>query len=361
MANILDYIDWRGDLSFQDSPFCSIDALILSEFAYLPLEGIISEGQEVTVADAFKAYSPENIPENKRIISFQEDNLLFAKMAVAERFKDILVSRYVNFIDSEAEIQFSAMILDLGDGRAFAAFRGTDNTVIGWKEDMALSYLQYTPGQQCAVQYLNSCFYDLSREIIIGGHSKGGNLAVFAAAFCEEPLRERISAVYAFDAPGFSEEIAASKEYSAVLSKVHSFVPESSVVGMLLASSAENTIVRSSSVGIMQHLAYSWEVLRTDFVRSDGLSKSGSFVSRTLSNWLGELSDEDKRNFVDTIFQVIEASDKQTISEINSNKLATYPTVFKAFRGLSEQQQTSFKETLKKLAQSGRNAIRKDT
>lgn len=360
MANILDYIDWRGDLTFQQSPLNAVDALILAEFAYLPLEGIIGEGQEITVSDAFKAYSPDSVPENKRIISFQEDNLLFAKMAVAERYKDILISRYVNFIDVDAQVQFSAMVLDLGDGRAYAAFRGTDNTVVGWKEDMALSYMEYTPGQQCAVQYLDSCFYDLSHELIIGGHSKGGNLAVFAAAFCEKQLREHISDVYAFDAPGFSEEIAASEEYSAVLEKVHSFVPESSVVGMLLASGSENTIVRSSGVGIMQHLAYNWEVLRTEFLRSDGLSKSGSFVSRTLSNWLGELSEDDKRNFVDTIFQVIEAPEKSTISEINSNKLATYPTVFKAIRGLSQQQQASFRETLKKLAQSGRDAIRRD-
>ena len=166
--------------------------------------------------------------------------------------------------------------------------------------------------------------------------------------------------VYSFDGPGFREEITDSSEYADVSEKVRSFVPESSVVGMLLNNSLPHKIVKSSVNGIMQHLAYNWELLRNRFVCTNELSKSGDLINKTITGWLDNFSDEERKVFTDTLFAVLEAPEKDTLKEILKGKWSAYSSMFKALRTLSPEQQNVLKDAVKKIAKSGKNAILPD-
>ena len=362
MANILDYLQWRGDVPFYADPFNEIDALVLSQFCYVPLDGIIPSDFSIamTIEKAYSIYRPEKVPPELKIISFENDNTLFKLMAESERFKNMLLTGYVNIIDTEEEVQFSALTVTVGDGTRFIAFSGTDGSVVGWKEDFAISYLQQTAGQLYSVKYLNENFSETSPPLRIGGHSKGGNLAIYASAFARPELRNCVSEIYSFDGPGFREEITHSDEYISILPKIRSFVPESSVVGMLLSNSLSHTIVKSSVNGIMQHISYNWELMRNRFDRTEELSKSGSIINKTIAGFLDDFSDEERKMFTDTLFAVLEAPEKDTLKEVVKGKWSAYSTMFKALRRLSPEQQTVLKDAMRKIAKSGKNALKSD-
>ena len=359
MANILDYLIWRGDVPFSVSPFNEVDGLILSEFSYLPMEKVFTGGysEELTIREISKRYDSNAVDEKDRILSFEYDNRLLMLMSNSDRFGNMRVTGYVNIISRQAEFQFSAVTCVTDDGVTFVSFRGTDGTVVGWKEDFTFSYTDQTSGQYYAVSYLNTRLAGSTGPVRVGGHSKGGNFAVYASAFCDPMLRERITDIYSYDSPGFRKDITESADYKRILPLVHSYIPESSVVGMLLESDSEHVTVKSSVNGILQHLAYNWEVIGRIFARTDKLSRSGAMVNRAISGMLEDLSDEDRKNFTEAVFGVLEAPDKMTMKEIVKGKFAAYSSMFRAFRDLPPEKQTVLKDTLKQLAKS---AIRSD-
>ncbi len=359
MASILDYLDWRGDLPFSAAPFNEIDGLILAEFGYIPLEGVVP-GQFSIRQDlqgAWEKFDKTQVEEKMRIMSFEQDCSLFEKMAKSRRFSKTQLTGYVTRINTETQTQFSALTCLLEDGTTYISFRGTDGTIVGWKEDMNLSYMQETGSQSDARAYLNEHFRRHPRPIRVGGHSKGGNLAVYASAFCEHSIRGRIKEVQSYDGPGFREEIIETEEYGAVLGKVASFIPESSVVGMLLNNLADHTIVKSSASGIMQHLAYNWEVLGCHFVEADALSKSGTLLNKALTGFISQLNDEERRQLIESFFGVLEASDADTFREINKSKRTSYPAMLRAVRHLTPDQLRLFRNALISMAKSGKDAV----
>ena len=359
MANILDYIDWRGDLSFEAAPFTETDALVLAEFGYVPLEGTVLPGFGGTVSfrEAYDRFSPENVSEKLRIISFEQDCVLFGKMAASRRYGGAKLMGYTNIIDCTKEIQFSAVTILLDNGTAFVSFRGTDGSLVGWKEDFSLSYSNRTAGQLYAESYLNSALAGNRRPVRVGGHSKGGNLAIYASAFARPEIASQITDIYAFDAPGFRDEVTGSPEYSAIMPKIHSFVPETSVVGMLLNTGIEYKVVQNSGSGFMQHLAYNWETGPLELPAADGLSRSGEVINKAISGFLEEFSDEDRRAFTDAVFGVLSAPEKDTFREILKGKLASTGAMIKAYRGFTQEQRTVIKEAIIKLAKKGGTAL----
>ena len=258
MANMFDYLTWRGDLTLSQSPFQDVDSLILSTLAYVFFDGILSESMEetVTIAQAAELYfaRPQEVWKSR----VEEDWELLKHLAESERFSKMELCGYVNKLDFAAEKQFSALTILTGDGMAFVAFRGTDSSSVGWKEDFNMSFMDTVPSQQEAGIYLCRAAEYFSGKLRVGGHSKGGNLAVFAAAMCPEKVQERIVAVYNHDGPGFREGMLQREGYRAMLPRVQTFVPQSSVIGMLLEHEEEYVVIRSSQKGIMQHDPYSF-------------------------------------------------------------------------------------------------------
>lgn len=357
LANILDYLDWRGDVPFSADPFNEIDGLILSQFCYVNLDGVVSDSIEemITIPDAFRRYRPESVDPRSTILTFEQDNLLFRKLAESRRFRGTTLRGYVNEKEHDEDMQFAALTYRLGDGSGFVAFRGTDGTVVGWKEDFTLSYMQMTTGQERAINYLNRAFDEGDCPIRLGGHSKGGNSAIYSSLFCDESIRRRITNIYSFDGPGFRDEILNSEVYRQMLPRIRSFIPEASIVGMLLGSGSDPKIVKNSAIGIKQHYAYNWELKRNRFLLAGRLKKSGDVINKAISGMLEELSDTERQIFADALFEVLGAPDKDNLKEIA--KLKCYPSIIKAISNLRPEQQAVMKNAFKKIAQNGTGAF----
>ncbi len=359
MANILDYLDWRGDITFEKDPFHPVDALILAQFSYLPCDGIVPKqfSESVTLADVAAEFDPAHVDEKQISFCYLQDQELLRKLGESARFQDIRLTGYVSRTSNEDALQFSAVTCLLPDGRSFLSFRGTDGSIVGWKEDFNFSYKSETPGQHYAVQYMNAYASQTENGLLLGGHSKGGNFAVYAAVFCKQKYRGRIQQIYDFDGPGFRDEVAESEEYAAAIPKIHSIIPQSSLVGQLLTSNTEHKIVASKAAGVAQHLAYSWEVLRHDFVYAEELSKFGMFINRTMTGWLADMDDESRQKLTDAIFDIIQASDQETFQEMQQHKLRSARAILKAMRALEPSQQALLKQAIAKLASISREVL----
>ena len=323
MANMFDYLTWRGDLTLSQSPFQDVDSLILSTLAYVFFDGILSESLEetVTIAQAAELYfaRPQEVWKSR----VEEDWELLKHLAESERFSKMELCGYVNKLDFAAEKQFSALTILTGDGMAFVAYRGTDSSSVGWKEDFNMSFMDTVPSQQEAGIYLCRAAEYFKGKLRVGGHSKGGKLAVFAAAMCPEKVQERIVAVYNHDGPGFREGMLQREGYRTMLPRVQTFVPQSSVIGMLLEHEEEYVVIRSSQKGIMQHDPYSWEILGKDFVRLEALTEKSRLLDRTVKAWLNDLPEEQREKFVDTVYEGISILPVDAFGEIQiSPKIA---------------------------------------
>ena len=254
-ATVYDYLDWRGDLSLKESAFCEVDNVILSLISYVDLEGILKEGERIALTLACRRYFQMHTYEEvqARNSFLKKTPFLMEKAASTARFGGIALHDYINHIDYEAAEQMSAVTFDLPDGTSYVAFRGTDSSLAGWKEDFAFAYLSKTRGQQDAVEYLKKIADQSEKLLRVGGHSKGGNLAVYAAAFCGDAVQKRILEVDTNDGPGFRKEVADSPEISQIRSRIRSIVPDESVFGLLLYGPDIHEVVKSSAMGIMQH------------------------------------------------------------------------------------------------------------
>lgn len=246
MANIFDYMKWR-DIELTKVEFNEIDNLILARLSYFPLDGIIMEGEEVTIKEAYERYKKL---ETTGIILQLEDIDLFPVLANSIRFGKMKLTNYINKIDPVHEKQFSSVTILMPDDTIYVAYRGTDNTIVGWKEDFNMSFSELVPAQTDAVLYLEKIAKKYSSKIRVGGHSKGGNLAVYAAAFCNQEMQERIINVYNNDGPGFCDKVIKSKEYQNILNKVHTYIPQTSIIGRLLNHEEETSILKSTQMNL---------------------------------------------------------------------------------------------------------------
>lgn len=359
MATIFDYLNWRGDISFNEDPFNEVDNLILAELTYTQFDGLTGEGGDpVTIEEVREGFFSTHDRTEIKI----DDNpivrapLLMDGMVSGQRFAGTELSYYVNMIDTEKDLQMAAVTYKLNDGSYYIAFRGTDNTIVGWKEDFTMSYLPETEGQRRAVEYLNKVGPGCRGSIRVGGHSKGGNFAIYASAFCSSEIRDKIETVYSNDGPGFRNEIMNKKEYIAVLPKVISIVPDTSVVGMLLTSKAEHLIVDSSERGFAQHDGMSWQVMRNRFVPA-GPSDLGLFIRNTQTDWLSKLSDELRESFVDTLFSLLEATGMGTFEAMSDSKLKSAESIISAMQELPKKKQKELLQIIKELISSGGKTV----
>ena len=360
MNNLLDYIAWRGDLPMAVSPFNEVDNLILSELAYTDLADIVpppGEGESLSLAEAARAYLASGREQSYLI---NDPRRALEAAGGSERFGGLRLSAYVSEIDTQRQSQFAAVSFHLADGSCYAAFRGTDNTLVGWREDFNLSYLDETDGQLRALRYLEKLSEDFSGPLRLGGHSKGGNLAIYAAAFCNERTRRQICEVYSNDGPGFNQAVTQTEAYQQSLAKVRLIIPESSLVGILLSNKAERRIVKSSAAGIYQHDPYSWAVLGDRFVEAEKLSPSSALLDEALRRWAEELDDEQWQNLVSAIFDALDASGAETFTQMHSRPLPAYGAVLRALMDMEPQRKKQLREILRRLNAAGKDAARRE-
>ncbi len=323
MANIFDYLDWRGDMPLFVDPFNEVDNLILSELAYTDFRDIVpGDGTEVPLRDAYRDFFSRHTREE--VLAGKSPTarapLLMEQMASGARFRNMTLSLHVNEFSAEREVQMSAVVFRLPDDLSYVAFRGTDGTLVGWKENFNISFLSETAGQNMAVHYLNWAVRRLPGRILVGGHSKGGNLAVYASAFCDPDVQDRIGTVYTNDGPGFRQEIIDAPGYLRVLPRIVSMIPDTSVVGLLLSSKSEHRVIRSTASGFSQHDAFTWSVRRNRFEDAK-LNGASEAIDKVLGGWLEQTDDETKKSLTETVFALFNSTGSTTLRGIGEQKL----------------------------------------
>ncbi len=368
MSNILEYLDWRGDISFEVSPFNEVDNLILAEICYTDFEGVMTQDDTLSVVDASRIYFEIHTEEEirSRDTFYKLAPLVLKKAAESERFKGMILKNYINLISASREEQYSAITFVLPNGLTYVAFRGTDNTIVGWREDFNLSFMNETAGQRRAVEYINYYFGESGtnkssdgdntlseKNLILGGHSKGGNFAVYAAAFCEPEIQKNILKVYSNDGPGFRDEILETDSYKNILPRIVSILPEESMVGILLSNEYDNKIVKSDSHGIGQHDPLNWQVYGTEFVEAAKRAEISKVIDKTMMEWLSEMSDEDRAVFTESVFSTLDTTGAKTLSELSDGGVKIISEILRSIKEMPAEKQTELSVMVKRLIKIG--------
>ena len=357
--NLFDYLDWRGDVPLSVDPFNEVDNLLLAQLVYTEFEGIGLDGKIVSIQEAkdffYAKHTREEVLADSSFTA--KSAFLMDEMARGKRFAGTKLVNYLKLTDKEKATQVSALTFLLEDGTVYVAFRGTDSTLVGWKEDLNLSYLEETEGQKQAVQYLNEAGKG-AKALLVGGHSKGGNFAVYASAFCEKEVQDKIICVYSNDGPGFREEILEREGYERILPRIVSIVPDASVVGMLLSSKSKPRVIKSSAIGILQHDGFSWEILRNHFVEAE-LSDMGQLSEAALGDWLEKLDDETRKSFTTTVFDILESTGAETTTDMGESKWKSLESMVSTAKDLPAEKQKELLRVGKELlVSSGRAAVK---
>ena len=356
MANVCDYVRWRGDLTLEQSEFNEIDNLILARFSYFPFDKIIRENEIATIKELSRRFSNQDV--TKLPILWKDDVELFPLMGNSKRFGGMLVTKYINKIDAEQEKQFSAITVLMPDGTIYVSYRGTDNTIVGWKEDFNMSFKSHIASQISAKQYLEEIAKEYpSSKIIIGGHSKGGNIAVYAATFASKEVKDRIINVYNNDGPGFCEDVIETTEYQEILPRVHTYIPQSSIIGRLMNHKEKYTIVESVQRGIMQHDLYSWQVLGKEFVTLKKLTNESEFIDKTIKDWLENVEPEKREQVIDAVFEILNTTEAQTMKELKANWFANAKTILGTYKNIDSDTKEMVWQTVNELLKVAKNNI----
>ena len=363
MANILDYLDWRGDLTLSVSPFNEVDALLLAELSFIGFEGVVPPpelGNGLRLRDAAQTYFARR--KNRKIDMglFVPNDIpvMLRAMADSRRFGDLPVNAFEERVDEALEQQFAAVTIDLGDGTVYVSFRGTDDTLVGWKENLNMGFLAEVPAQERAVRYLERVARQYpDRKLRVGGHSKGGNLAIYSAVKCAEAVQDRIVGVYNNDGPGFLNDLSATAEHRRIAERIHTVVPQSSVVGRLLEHEKNVQVVHSTSEGIKQHDGFSWEVKGTRFVHLDDFSRAGKLWDEVIDACADALSPQQRESFADALYEALTATGARTLSELDGEKLKSAVSILKSYKRLDRETREALSGAFKLLLRLGARSV----
>ncbi len=360
MATVADYLDWRGDIPFSADPFNEVDNVLLSLFAYVDLEGVVEDGESVSIKEACRRYFTLHTREETasrdsyvRLVPF-----LMEKAAGTRRYAETVLHHYVNIIDADVDEQMSAMTFDLEDGTGYVSYRGTDGSFVGWREDFNLAWMRQTSGQKHAADYLNRIGELSDRPLRVGGHSKGGNFAVYASAFCDASVRERILEADTNDGPGFIQEVAESKEMEEICPKIRSLVPDESLFGLMMYGIYGHEVIKSSARRVFQHDAQTWQVVGNRFERAEkGLTEASILLDKTLTGWVANVEPKQRKKFVDFIFDVLDTSGADTLAELHQNRIRNFAELIRAAHGMDKERRNQFSEVLSVLAKNGKSVL----
>ena len=344
MANLLDYLDWRGDLTLDQAPFNEVDNLILAELSFVDFKDIVpgpDEGESVVLreaAEAFFAKFPQGEKIDMGVLVPGAIPEMLRKMADSRRFGDMKLNCFVDHLDVGKGEQFAALAIETGDKGMYLSFRGTDDTLAGWKEDFELACMPEVPAQKKAVAYTWAVAKQFPRKKLrLGGHSKGGNLAVYAGVFCPESVQKRIIAVWSNDGPGFHTDLLELPEHRRIAERIYSIVPKSSVVGMLLEHEEDYTVVDSDQLGFLQHDGFSWQVVGDHFVKLRQVTQQAHLSDQELRKWVHGLSVEQRETFVSALFDVLAAYGAVTLTDLKDDSFKAVGAMVKAMKDLDKE------------------------
>ncbi len=326
MANVVNYLKWRGDLSFKDSPFNEVDNLVLSMAVYSNLKGIVPEpgsGSGITVREAAKRYFSEHDP--KMLGKIEYDWVLYY-MAKGKRFGDLVLSDYLDICRPEENNLITAMTIHLPGGTKYVAFRGTTYEIDDWRMDFMISF-EEIPAQKEALMYLKGVMERLSGSFLVGGHSKGGNLALYASMHMPETLQLRIKQIYSNDGPGICPELIDEQAFENIRNKLTHIVPTFCIVGMLFEPNVRHVIVGSNGNGLAQHTGMNWRVEGDHFVRKKHLNENSVIYNNMIDDWIESNSMEHREAFTRDFFDALKAGGAKYIQDIPDGGMHGFGTI----------------------------------
>ena len=348
MSTIFDYLDYVAYDSIYDRPFKELDVLALTELTYLPFDRIVPQGDttniEVRLSDA-----AELVDRTTDFIVTDQHLQIVDVLATSKRFKNLKLLNYVDEYDPDVQKQFAAMTYRLTMDVYLVVFKGTDDTLIGWKEDFHMTYMDHVPSQRRAASYLQHVMKEFPRgRFMVAGHSKGGNLAAYACSYLPDHLIERVDAIYCYDAPGLNKAIIETEGYQRIAHLVHRFVPQGSIVGMMLEVPEPATIVKSRAFGgFAQHDAFTWIVEKDGFVTLDQTSPDSQQTDETLKQWVRETSADERKKFFDTFFGIFLDAGITSINDLMN--LKNFSKIKEIFQNAQDLDPTE-REMLERLA-----------
>ncbi|GHT48220.1 hypothetical protein FACS1894102_0760 [Spirochaetia bacterium] len=354
MADIFDYLHWRGDISFKTSQFNPVDNIIFSLIAYLPMDNIVppvhAGAVPLPVVMKHIIELEKKKPQVRRGYIFGDDeSKIVAGLSVAERYRNVMLHSYTNKTDADKRMQFSAVTLNSKECPDYVAFRGTDLTIVGWQEDFNMIFDHAIPAQIEAVNYLQNNVSNIKGSFNIGGHSKGGNLSVYASAFCKGFSKRRILNIYNNDGPGFSKEIIRKNEYKEIQDSIRTFIPEDSIVGLLFEHQQKYSVVHSKGSGFYQHNPFLWQVKRDNMEIVPAVTKNSNFLNKNLMEWLDGMDQETRGQFIDALFGVLNKTNVKSIPDFTDNWFENSTVLLKSMHTLDKKTKDMLVKTFSSL------------
>jgi len=359
MNNIIDYINEYGDKTCLDREFCEADALALSQLSYLRWDKLIpplfdDKGQDmdwVTLEDIYGSVDPEYV--YRRELYHDENAQLLEAMVKSKRFSKMKCNYYLSDTRIAEDMQFAAMTMHMEGALPLVVFRGTDGTIVGWREDFTMAFSKPYAGAFMASKYVDMIAGRLTADFMVAGHSKGGNLAAFSAMSSRKEVRQRITDIYSFDGPGFRPEILAEYDYEAIASRVHKYLPQSSLVGIVLEGSQDYVTVKSHAVGgVFQHNPYKWCVQDCEFIKVDDIKKKSQIMHNSLNEWIMELEEDDIRLLIESLFGILESTDMQNIPDLLTNWKASLRAMKDTAFGIDKEKRKQLKKIIRLLLEA---------
>ena len=343
MKNMLDYIKEFGHVSFEERAFSEIDALVLTELEYLPLENVVPSDENgenfVTVkeiAEYMQEHKQELFDENPMMIT-EERHEVSQVIADAPRFQSLKFFGVVSEWDKDTTKQFAAVTVEVEPSVRLVIFRGTDETLIGWKEDFLMTYSPLVAAQTDAKEYLAKQASLWDGDLMISGHSKGGNLAIYAAATQVEDVQLRIVDIFCFDSPGLYRSVLETKGYQNIVPLAMRYIPQDSLVGLMLESEVPYVIVKSNATGAMQHSAMTWEIEDGQFIKMEKLTKNSQLNDQTFKKWTESVSDEELELFWNVFFELLFSVGIDTVNDLYGQFMHYVQEFLKAAGNMDEE------------------------
>ena len=361
MADIRDYIDWRGDIEFKNCAFNELDALALTQFVYLPLGEMVEDNLECdcTLQKASRRYfkNHEGKDESLTMLLLNCGDIS-RKMMNAERYKNIKLCKFREKYDQINAIQFAAVSAKISENTIVVIFRGTDDTLAGWEEDFKLCYMTPMDAQIEAAEYLKEICEQWDGEVVIAGHSKGGNIGTYAAMCLPDEYKEKIRCVYCFDSPGFLPKIVAGEDYKKIIDKVISYMPQGSVVGMIMYNLGKISVVKSNGKGFMQHSVATWQILGKEFIYENKFEQGSLIFNECTKKWITEIESDKIEEFIHRIFFILKSGNMETFTEMSSGMPQAISKILKTYSDMDKNSKKMLRDTLKEMLKISTNIIK---
>lgn len=337
MSSINDYIKWRGDLKLSsEHKFNELDSLILARFSYLIFHKI-----EMNKVETIESISKKMAHFKNNEFLFNGDKEMITLLGKSRRFKDLKVTDYVRNNSKKEEQQFSALVIHISKKSLYISFVGTDENIYGWKEDFNMAFMDEVPCQKLGTSYLNQIAKKYwYKKIRIGGHSKGGNIALYSALTANKSIQKRIIKVYNYDGPGLNESIYSKHNNKNIINKMETYLPQDSIIGALFEHKEKITTVKSNQTFLLEHDIFSWEVLKDDLVLSTVKFNKSAGLDKAIKDYFANTTKEERKIVVDTFYDILEKSKIESTYDLFKKYPIILPKMLLKYKSLSKTDRT---------------------